>query len=83
MHGRGLVEQERRITLAITNEDMNNIIRAMKWLEHFGVLIDGVSETVKNEKKRKGRFLGMLLGTLVALIINGNMLTGNESWIEY
>ena len=53
MHERGFVEQERRITLVITNEDMNNIIRTMKWLEHFGVLIDGVSETVKNEKKNK------------------------------
>ena len=53
MHERGFVEQERRITLVITNEDMNNIIRTMKWLEHFGVLIDGVSETVENEKKNK------------------------------
>ena len=60
MHERGFVEQERRITLVITNEDMNNIIRTMKWLEHFGVLIDGVSETVKNEKKNKNEKVDFL-----------------------
>ena len=60
MHERGFVEQERRITLVITNEDMNNIIRTMKWLEHFGVLIDGVSETVKNEKKDKNEKVDFL-----------------------
>ena len=60
MHERGFVEQERRITLVITNEDMNNIIRTMKWLEHFGVLIDGVSETVKNEKKNKNERVDFL-----------------------
>ena len=60
MHERGFVEQERRITLVITNEDMNNIIRTMKWLEHFGVLIDGVSETVENEKKNKNEKVDFL-----------------------
>ena len=60
MHERGFVEQERRITLVITNEDMNNIIRTMKWLEHFGVLIDGVSETVKNERKNKNEKVDFL-----------------------
>ena len=60
MHERGFVEQERRITLVITNEDMNNIIRTMKWLEHFGVLIDGVSEKVKNEKKNKNEKVDFL-----------------------
>ena len=60
MHERGFVEKERRITLVITNEDMNNIIRTMKWLEHFGVLIDGVSETVKNEKKNKNEKVDFL-----------------------
>ena len=60
MHERGFVEQERRITLVITNEDMNNIIRTIKWLEHFGVLIDGVSETVKNERKNKNEKVDFL-----------------------
>ena len=60
MHERGFVEQERRITLVITNEDMNNIIRTMKGLEHFGVLIDGDSETVKNEKKNKNEKVDFL-----------------------
>ena len=42
------------------------------------LLIKGVSEKVKNEaKKRKERFLRMLLGTLGANLL-GNLLTGKE-----
>ena len=42
----------------------------------MGVLIDGVSKTVKNEmKEQELGFLGMLLGTLGASML-GNMLTG-------
>ena len=36
----------------------------------------GVSQTIKNEaREQKGRFLGMLLGTLGATLL-GNLLTG-------
>ena len=42
----------------------------------MGVLIDGVSKTVKNEmKEQELGFFGMLLGTLGASML-GNMLTG-------
>ena len=38
---------------------MNDIIKIIKWLKDSGVLIDGVTETVKYEiKKQEGGFLG-------------------------
>ena len=46
--------------------------------EESGLLIKGVSEIIKNEaKEQKGRFLGMLLGTLGASLL-GNLLTGKS-----
>ena len=67
-----------KTTLFISNEDMGDISRIIKLLEKVGVLIDGVSETVKHEiKKQEGGFLCMLLGTLGASV-SGNMLTGEK-----
>ena len=41
--------------LFILNEDMNGIVKTMKSLEDSGLLIDGVTDTVKHEtKQRKG-----------------------------
>ena len=40
-------------TLFISNEDKNDIIKIIKSLEDSGVLIDGVTETVKHEIKNK------------------------------
>ena len=46
---------------------MNDIIKNAQALEDSNVLLKGVTETVKNErKKQKGGFLSMLLGTLGA-----------------
>ena len=56
---------------------MNNILKIVKSLEDSGFLLEGVSETIKNEaKEQKGGFLSMLLGTL-GLSLLGNMLAGN------
>ena len=38
-------------TLIISNEDMNDIMKIIKFLEKFGILTIGVSETIKNEAK--------------------------------
>ena len=35
------------------NEDINDIIKIIRSLEYSGVLIDGVTETVKHEIKNK------------------------------
>ena len=53
-------------TSIISNEEMN-VMKIVKSLKESGLLIKGVSETIKNEaKQQKGRFLSMLLGTLGA-----------------
>ena len=64
-------------TLTILNEEINDIIKIVKLLEEPGLLIKGISETIKNDKKKqkqKGGFLGMLLGSLGASLW-GNLLT--------
>ena len=49
---------------------MNDIIKIIKSLEDKGVLIDGVTETVKHEiKEQKGGFLGALLAPLGTLLV--------------
>ena len=37
----------------ISNEEMNDIMKMIKSLEESGLLIKGVSETIKNEAKNK------------------------------
>ena len=55
---------------------MDEIIKITKWLEHWDVLIDVVSKTMKNEiKKHEGGFLNMLLGSLGGSML-GNIVTG-------
>ena len=43
---------EKRFILFISNEDMNDIIKIIKSLEDSNILIDGITETVKHEKKK-------------------------------
>ena len=51
--------------LIISNEEMVDIMKMANSLEETGLLIKGISETIKNKtKKYKGGFLSMLLGTL-------------------
>ena len=40
-------------TLIISNEEMNYIMKIVKCLEESGLLIKGVSETIKNEAKEQ------------------------------
>ena len=64
------------ITLIISNDEINDIIKVVKSLEDSGLLLKGVTETVQNGvKEQKGEFLSMLLGTLGASLL-GNILTG-------
>ena len=62
--------------LIISNDGMKNILKMVKSLEDPGLLLEGVSETIKNEtKEHKGGFFNMLLGTLGASLLR-NMLAG-------
>ena len=55
---------------------MNDILKIVTSLEYSGILLKGVSETIKDEaKEQRGGFLSMLLGTLGASLL-GNMLAG-------
>ena len=57
---------------------MKDIMKIIKALEHSGILLKGVSKTIKNEtKEQRGGFLSMLLGTLGARVL-GNLLTGGK-----
>ena len=57
-------------TLVFSNADQIYIMKIVKSLEETGLLIRGVSETVKNEiKQQKGGFLGMLAATLGASLL--------------
>ena len=49
---------------------MKDVLKTVKILEDSRLLLEGVSETIKNEaKEHKGRFLSMLLGTLGASLL--------------
>ena len=57
-------------TLIISNEEMNDIMKIVKCLEESGLLIKGISKTMKNEsKEQKGGFLEMLVETLGASLL--------------
>ena len=68
--------RSRNTTLTISNEDMNDIMKIIKFLEESGLLIKSVNETIKTEAKEKtGEFVSMLLITLGASLL-GNLLAG-------
>ena len=53
---------------------MEGIMELVKSLEESGLLIKGVRKTIENEaKEQKGRFLGVLLGTLVASLLRNSL----------
>ena len=57
---------------------MEDLIKIVKSLEDSGLLLTGVTESVKNEvKEQKGGFFSTLLGTLGASLL-GNLLTGKR-----
>ena len=63
-------------TLIISNNEIEDIIKIVKFLEDSGLLLKGVTETAPNEvKEEKGGFLSMLLSTLGASLLR-NLLTG-------
>ena len=54
-------------TLIISSNDMQDLLKIVKSSEDSGILLDRITETVKNEvKEQKGGFLSTLLGTLAA-----------------
>ena len=57
---------------------MNDIIKIVRALEDFNLLLKGVTKTIKNQtKEQKGGFLSVLLSTLGASLL-GNLLSEKE-----
>ena len=70
MSGKVGVKAGKGYTLFTSNEDMNNNIKIIKSFKNSGVLIDGVTETVKHEiKKQEGGYLGALLAPLATSMV--------------
>ena len=68
--------------LIIEQENMKDIMKIIKALENSGILLKGVSKTIKNEtKEQKGGFLSMLLGTLGANLLR-NLLIGGKGIVR-
>ena len=77
IHGSGATKGA-GVKLIIEQEDMNDIMKIVKAIENSGILLKGVSKTIKNEtKEQRGGFLSMLLGTLGASLL-GNSLIGGK-----
>ena len=53
---------------------MEDVMKIVKSLEESRLIINGISETIKNKaKEQKGGFMPMLLGTLAVSVL-GNAL---------
>ena len=63
--GKGAMRAGKGFNLSLSNEDMNDIFKIIKSLEDLGVLIDGVTETVKHETQRWTSLLVPLAASLV------------------
>ena len=70
MYGSGMT------ALIISTEEMKDIMKIVTSLEGSGLLLKVVSKTTENEaKEQKCGFLGILLGTLAASVLE-NILVG-------
>ena len=64
IHKKVLRSGHNNTTLIILNDEMDDILKIVKFLEDSGVLLKGISETIQHEaKEQRGGFLSMLLGT--------------------
>ena len=74
IHGSGTT------TLIISNEEMNDIMEIIQALEDSKILLNEVTETIKNEtKEQKEGILSMSLGTLGASLL-GNLVAGKRNF---
>ena len=60
------------MTLIISNEEINDIMKIAKSLEKSGLWIKGVTETIKNEaEEQTWGFIAMLLSSLLGSLLAG------------
>ena len=64
------LSDRKRIYFIYFDEDMNDLFKNIKTLKDSGVLIDGVTETVKHKiKEQENGFLRALLAPLAASLV--------------
>ena len=62
-------------TLIVSSDEMEDILKIVKSLEDSGILLKGVSETIKDQAKhQRDGFLSMLLGTLDSALLTDILL---------
>ena len=75
IHRKILGSGHNNTTSIISNDEMDDILKIVKFFEDSGVLLKGVRETIQHEaKEQRGGFLSMLLGTLGASLL-GDLLS--------
>ena len=61
---------------------MGDIMKIIEALENSGILLEGVTKTIKNEtEEQKGGFFSMLLGTRGVSLL-GNLLSGGKGIVR-
>ena len=72
------------MTLIISNEEINDIMKIAKSLEKSGLWIKGVTETIKNEaEEQTWGFIAMLLSSLLGSLLGGKgIITASECIIR-
>ena len=72
----------RRKTVKFSNKYLDNMTKIVKAFEVSDVLMKGITETLKNDKKKRGALplIPMLLGTLGAFLLAGRgmYIAGNQ-----
>ena len=65
--------------LIISNDEMKDIFKILKSLEDSGLLLEGISEAIKNEPKGKRRISKYIIRyMLLGASLLGNMLAGKS-----
>ena len=66
-------------TLLSSNEEMYDIMKIVKSLEEFGLLVKGLSDTIQNEANElKDGFLSIILAAWGSSLL-GNLLIGKDT----
>ena len=72
INGKRSVKGGERFTLFISNENMNDIIKVIKWLEDLNVLSNGITDKASKtwNKKQVDGLLSALIASLVPWVIS-------------
>ena len=81
--GKGVVRAGKGFTFFISNEDMNNIIKIIKLLEDWSVLIDRVTETGSFGALLTPLAASMVQRVIASVVIGKSGRRVRRAWREY